>query len=49
MAVGLDLKQIVSFEELLISHVSSGRPSPVAGRETDIYQRIVFEDGEGGG
>ena len=49
MATPLDPKQIVSFEELLMSQViQQGSPYPVTHGERDIHKGGVFGDGEGG-
>jgi cell division protein FtsW (lipid II flippase) len=48
MATGLDSKQVVSFEELLMSQVvQQEAPYQVTRGERDIQQGGVFGDGEG--
>ena len=47
MAIPLDPKQLVSFEELLMSQVvQQESPHSVARGEGDIHQRRVFGDGK---
>ena len=49
MEIALDPKQIVSFEELLMSQVVQQEALTRLLIEKGYYQRGVFKDGEGGG